>query len=88
MKKENIDRLRILLEEYFEGEFKLYRKTYSIVYDGRHIEEDKPENLFLDMLDKDHPYQALLSKLEYDLMFHIRSVFILQNEHDRFYAEE
>jgi len=81
MKKEEIDKLRTLLNKYFQHEFDFYRKAHDLVYgDGVAIEDIEPESLFLDIICKGHPYEDFMNRLEKDIFEHIKYVFILDDE--------
>ena len=76
--------LKILMNKYFANEFNFYRKTYGLVYEGKHIEDEEPESIFVDVLGADHPYNNLLRRLEKDMISHIKDVFILGHEPNRY----
>lgn len=87
MKQIEVEGLKILLNTYFDKEFEMYRKSYQLVYGERNIEDDNPENLFMDVITTNHPYQNFLQKMRDDIMDHILRVFILEDEPNRFEDE-
>jgi len=85
MSEEEVEKLRILLGKYFHNEFDFMRRCHDLVYkQSFQIEEQNPTILFKDIIFSDHPYHLLCQRLKEDLMDEIRSVFILQQEDDRF----
>lgn len=84
MTENEVQTLRSLLQKYFKAEFEMYKNSYNLVHGDKHIEDEEPESLFISVLNNGHPYREFLKRMENDIMEHIKHVFILEFDPQRF----